>query len=368
MTALHDSTTLLMDQTLARDGRLSIQLASGEVRLTATDADRIVIRTPDGEGVRGRLVLDGDETHVTVRERDVAGISFGRHRTAIRLEVTTPRTIEATVDVASGEIAADGVRRVQRYRTASADVRVTDAAGDVDVNAVSGDVDLHLAGAASVDVRTVSGDVTLDGGSLDRVRIATTSGDIRVDSPLTGTAGNAIETLSGDVSIAASEGIRVEARTVSGDLASDLPHRTEGRAGRRALVVGDGRTQLSFRSVSGDLMIRRGPVDGPRFAGTVARPPARGETLRPPTPPAPGAPAPVDPPRPPEQPVDASAASAARTIDAERLAVLRALERGDLDLATAMDRLAELDDREAAVAVGGGETPSATDRTDGGDV
>jgi len=257
------------------------------------------------------------------------------------------------IDTASGSVEATGLRGEQRYRTASGDLHLVDVAGRIDLNAVSGDAKLELAGAADLGIRTVSGDVSVSGGSLDGARVSTTSGDVRLDSPLTGRTGNTIETLSGDVSVRANDGIRVEARTVSGDLSSDLPHRTEGRMGRRTLIVGDGSIDLSFRSVSGDLRILG---DGePTRSGRPARPamPARpaGPPLPPPPPlpPLPGAFAGeptashVDPPA--DDPV--ASVEATTPADDERLEILRALEAGDLDVAAAMDRLAELDAREA---------------------
>ena len=157
--------------------------------------------------------------------------------------------------------------------------------------------------------------------------------------------------LSGDVTLVAVAGLRVEARTVSGDLTSELPHRSEGRAGRRVIVVGDGAAELAFRSVSGDLRIRgAGTADGVRPAVPLPpRPPV------PPIAPKPPLPGPSDDASTLSR-VDASADGpvaggdepAPDALAEERLGVLRALESGELDVAAAMVRLAELDDRERA--------------------
>src|SRR5262249_16295351 len=162
-----------------------------------------------------------------------------------------PAEADVTVDTASGWVEANGLRGEQRYRTASGEIHIEGGAGRIDLNAVSGDAFLQLVGPVELGVRTVSGDVRVEGGSLESIRVQTPGGAIRLDSPITGQAENAIETLSGDVSVLATSGLRVEARTVSGDLSSDLPHRSEGRAGRRVIVIGDGKTELAFRSVSG---------------------------------------------------------------------------------------------------------------------
>jgi hypothetical protein len=193
---------------------------------------------------------------------------------------------------------------------------------------------IALAGAADLAIRSVSGDVSVSGGEITALRIGTTSGDIRLDSPIRARTGNQIDTLSGDVSLVADTGMRIEARTVSGDLASDLPHRSEGRMGRRTLVVGDGSVEVAFRSVSGDLQVH----DARRRTTAPAAAP------QPPAPPPPPA-APPAPASPQAPSVDDAAESAATQVvpDDERLEVLRALEAGELDVATAMDRLAALD-------------------------
>ncbi len=262
-------------------------------------------------------------------------MTFGGGRRVAQLEVELPVATEVAIDIASGWLDAQGMRGEQRYRLVSAETRLRGVAGRIQLNTVSGDATIELADAADLSVKSVSGDVAVRGGRLDALRVGTTSGDVRVDSPLVGRSGNTVETLSGDVALVAAGGLRVEARTVSGDLTSDLPHRSEGRMGRRTLIVGDGSIELGFRSVSGDLRIHDG-------SGLAAA-----EMPRVPTPPV----APT-PPVPPEARAAAGTPSpndeAGDPAEAERMAVLRALEQGELDVPAAMERLAVLDDAAAA--------------------
>jgi putative adhesin len=380
--ATHDDATLLLDHPIGRRGRLAIRLASAEIRLVADDTDRVTIRVPGGRSLPDRVILETTDGGATIREQETHGISFGIGRGTVQVEVTAPAESEVVVDTASGWIEARGFRGQQHYRTASGDVRLREIAGLVELNAVSGDAAIELAGAAELGLRTVSGDVAVEGGRVTRLKIQTTSGDVRVDSPLGGT-GHTIETLSGDVSLVAARGMRVEARTVSGDLSSDLPHRTEGRMGRRTLIVGDGATELAFRSVSGDLRIHDGlhadgakrgndqmsagqPVTG--FEDRTAIPPLPAMPMMPAMPQLPAMPS--TPPLPPlsvrspgastashvGKPDDRPAAEGesasepagapaqpGSTAEAERLTILRALEAGEIDVAAAMDRLATLD-------------------------
>lgn len=354
---------VVADQRIGATGQLTIRVAAAQVRLAATDGDRVIVRTPDGVPLPDRIALETTDDGLTIRERDLHGLTFSIGRRHVQLEVEVPARAEVLVDIASGWLDVLGVRGAQRYRLVSAETRLADVAGRIELNTVSGDATIALADATDLAIKSVSGDVSVRGGSLDALRIGTTSGDIRIDSPLVGRTGNTVETLSGDVAIAASSGLRVEARTVSGDLSSDLPNRSEGRMGRRSLVVGDGSVELMFRSVSGDLRIIAaadaivaGDAARPaRPFGDQSEPPA--DPVRPADPPAPPAPTPpAGPGTAPSPPTSGDArADVAEPTDARRMEILRALEQGTLDVPTAMARLAALDAFEAG-------TPDPSDR------
>ena len=364
MTTTNDPTAVVIDHPIGSRGKLTIRLASAEVRLAAAEGDRVRVRTPDGRALPDRVIVETTDDGLSVREKDGINLSFGRGRRTVQLEIDVPALADVTIDTASGWLDAQGLRGEQRYRTVSGEIGLRAGAGTIDVSTVSGDVGLDLTGDTTLAIKSVSGDVSLAGGRLDALRVQTTSGDVRVDSPLVGRSGNVIETLSGDVDLLVGDGIRVEARTVSGDLTSDLPHRSEGRMGRRTLIVGGGEIELGFRSVSGDLRIRG--MNGPTHV-TVPTVPAWAIAPEPPVAPEPPAvpelPAPTDArwagdaaPARTAGPGEPEAASDEPT-DAERMQILRALELGELDVATALDLLAALDDQsstERAATAGDG--------------
>lgn len=397
---------VVVDHRIGSRGTLTIRVAAAEIRLAGTDGDRVAVRTPDGRTLSDRVVIETTDDGISIREK--SGISFGRGHRTVQLEIEVPAEAAISVETASGWIDGQGLRgEQQRYRTVSGEIGLRAGAGRIDVGSVSGDVRLDLASAATIGIKSVSGDVTLTGGRLDAIRVQTTSGDVRVDSPLVGRTGNAIETLSGDVDLVVGDGIRVEARTVSGDLTTNLPHRSEGRMGRRTLIVGDGEIELGFRSVSGDLRIRGTaesraprPVTAPAWATAPAlpdlpQPPEPPEFPELPEPPAlPGSPWTVDGRTGSTAvpsgdlatlgdelaglhdelasvgrelagitrdmagggdgvaPGDEVAAPDDEPIDADRMAILRSLEQGDLDVAAAMDLLAALDERTSGEGAG----------------
>ena len=319
-------------------GRLTVRLASAELKLRAGDDDRVIVRTPDGRPFPDRLIIEPVDGGLTIRDKEVFGLGFALGRRTVQLDIQVPADADLGIDSASGWVETDGLRGVQRIGTVSGDVHLRRASGAIELTAVSGDATVDLDGTATLTVRSVSGDLEVRGGRIDALRLATTSGDIRIDSELTSGAEHSIESLSGDVELVTPGGVRVEARTVSGDMTTDRTHRTEGRMGRRTLVVGDGAIRLAFRSVSGDLRIHDRPAGRPTMP-TVPTPPTPPAPPRAPTlPPAPGRSSD------PTDATDATDATAPAPDDDERMTVLRSLERGEIDVAAAMARLAELDD------------------------
>lgn len=359
MNSVHEA-GVLIDQQIGPAGRVSIRLASADLRIGPSGSDRVVVRVPGGGSVPDRLEIETTDGGITIREKETFGLTFAIGRRAIRLDVAVPVAAEIASDIASGNVETHGLRGAQRHRSASGDLRLIDAAGDIEVITVSGDAHVELSAEARVALRTVSGDVAVSGGSLSRAQVSTTSGDVRLDSPLVGPGDHSIETLSGDARVRSAAGIQVEAKTVSGDLTSDLPHRSDGRMGRRTLIVGDGAIRLAFRSVSGDLHVS-GAVDGSVGRGDHPVAAISPQRSGPPTSPSPVA-SPGSSVSHDDSTSDGPAAPGAPSnlrdepSAAERMAILRALEQGDLDVATAMDRLTALDDRDD-----GGSATAQTD-------
>jgi hypothetical protein len=140
-----------------------------------------------------------------------------------------------------------------------------------------------------------------------------------------------IESVSGDLQLVPAAGLRLQVSGFSSDVDSELPYREESRGGRRVLVIGDGGAEVSFRTMSGDASILAG-----RFSTAQPPPDATlpGEA-RPGTKRA-GPPPPGEPPRDAARPI-APAAD-------RRLEILRAVERGEIDVNEATRLLEEAGD------------------------
>lgn len=330
-----------IEHRIGEAGSLTVRLADLDVEVVAVGGDVARVRGANGERFPENLEIDRAADGITIRQQQRIGLDFkiGRGEPPSKLAIEVPARTAVNVQTASGDVQAAKLRGPVRLRTTSGDVLLVDVAGDVQVETVSGDAAIRLDGPSGLTVKTVSGDTIVDGGRVDHFAYTSTSGDLRLKSEL-GEGPHGIATVSGDATVTTQNGIRVAAQTVTGDLSSDLPHTSEGRAGRRSLIIGEGSKVIQFRSVSGDLR-----VVGPNGDGAVPLP-------EPPIPPAPPAPPMI--PEIPAVPVPVVTASATGPAtdttavdqpadDDARLEILRALERGEIDIEEATGRLAVLD-------------------------
>ncbi len=319
----------VVDHQIGAHGELALRIHTGDVAVRAVDGEIVTVRDVDGRDLEEQFVVERGPARLAIWPRDRVMLDLGflrKGRGSAHLVVELPREASLTIDTASGEIRADGLVGDQRYRTASGDISLTGVLGVLGVDGVSGSVRIDAAGPVELSGRLVSGDLRLRGGTLRSLAFATTSGDVALVAPLDGAGPFSIQTVSGDVQVIAGRGgLRVDAHTVTGEVLSDGSRASKTRRDSRALVIGEGHAQLSFKSISGDLRIAPASASGEVASHASPEPPA-----------------PVAVPRPPEPP-PAPGSPEAQDADA-RLAVLRDLEAGAIDVTTATARLAALED------------------------
>ena len=312
----------VIEHAIGTGGALALHVRSHDVRLVAVDGETVRLRARDGSDLR-RLDVERGQGLLAVR---AAGGVDDR-------DVEVPRDATVLVEGSSGDIVVHGLRAEQRYRTSSGDIQLDGVGGQILAEAVSGDVRIVAVERVDLSARTVSGDLTLQAGAIAAMRAITTSGDLRIAGRFEGEGPFTIETVSGDAMLAPAGSLAVSVSTITGDVRTDIEARQEGPRGQRRVIVGSGSPALAFRSTSGDLRIGKAvplPIDAPR-------PPA---APLPPTPPQlptleEDAPMSID----PATEAIADAADASPELD-----ILRALERGDIDVAEATRRLAALTD------------------------
>jgi DUF4097 and DUF4098 domain-containing protein YvlB len=321
--------TQTIEHEIGERGSLTLKITSGDVRLRGVDAPLASVRATfeihaaseeEANGIfeESQLRVVRASGELSVEEPDerssfgaqLGRLFGGRGHIDVNVEAELPRAAELRLDGVSADVQVEGLRGEQRYGSVSGDLYLTDLGGSIRLKTVSGDVTLRATLPVAVRADAVSGDLRVIAPRLDAFRATTVSGDLELEGEL-GRAGEfRVDTVSGDVAVGLVGAASFEVRGLSTDINSDLDHRIEGRLDRRRVVVGSGGPEFIFNSMSGDLAIRR-----PRRTGGP-RPPA------PPTPPAP--------------PPPASPAPSAK----EQMAILQALERGEISVEEAGRRLA----------------------------
>lgn len=309
------------------DGRLELRVTSADVRVRGTDADEVLLRATfqipaaseaDADSLfeKIRLVSDAGDGRLSVEEADgppslrgmIERMLRGRGSIDLSVEIDIPRAAGLLLETVSGDVSGDGLRGEQRYTTVSGDLFLSDAGGSLRVNTVSGDLTVRATRPLGLRGDAVSGDVSVVAPRLDALRLHSVSGDIELEGELAASGEFRAETVSGDVTVGLLGGATFEVRGISTDISSDLDHRIEGRLDRRRVVIGSGSPAFLFNSMSGDLAIHR-PRRTPSAAESVAA-------------------------------STAPASAAAPPGEDEQLAVLQALERGEIDVDEASRRLA----------------------------
>lgn len=343
MTKTAEGAGTALEHRIGPRGRFVLRFASGEVAVRGVEGDTARVRSLDARSLAEMFTIETGDDHLELRQVEKLGPGiFGSGHSA-ELDVEVPHGATVTIDTASADIEARDLSGTKRFRTASGEVALNRLAGPVDVETVSGEIKLDGQAPVELAAKTVSGDVDVRVPVLRKLDLGSTSGDLRVDAELTGQGPFAIRTISGDVIVVGRSGFRVEAESVTGDLSSDLPGKRESMPGRKVLIVGRPGPTLAFRSVSGDFHVSQ-PRDAVPKHVEGATVPSEGQSVpdgpvRPATPAPPAPPAPRAPISPMARPSPAEAAEA----DAARMEVLRELERGDISVAEATDKLGRLD-------------------------
>lgn len=320
--------------TIGAQGSLTIHNISGKVELRATDGDDVLVVARSEGGNADSLPITVRRTdgglHVEVEKRDSEGFgSWFSNVRGIELEVSVPRGARVEVNTVSADIESRSLAGEQAYKTVSGDIQADPHGGRLRLAAVSGDVTVRSAEPSEVHVTSTSGDVHVQGAALEAFDVRTVSGDVQLEAGLAAGPLHTVETVSGDLSVESPTGVTVHVKRGM-DLA---------RGGSSALVTGDGAAQLRFRTLSGDCHVdgARRSGEGRRERRVEHRLQRHGERIArefmtsagfrsvPPVPPVPETPAPESPAPPP----------------VDQLEVLRALERGEIDVDEAARRLQE---------------------------
>lgn len=307
---------------IGAQGRLDLKVTSADVRVRAVEGADASLRATfeiraqteqeaDEIFQRVQLVADAGSGRLVVQEPDgtpslrgwIDRMLSGRG-VDLSVEVEVPPSAEVRLETVSGDLTVEQLHGAQRYTTVSGDLYVNGAGGSLRVNTVSGDVTVRGERPIAFRSEAVSGDLSVAVPRLDALRTHSVSGDVEVEGELAPTGEFRSETVSGDVTVGLLGGATFEVRGISTDISSDLDHRIEGRLDRRRVVIGSGQPTYVFNSMSGDLSIRAPRRVRPAPSGAASAAPASGGLS-----------------------------------GEEELAVLQALERGEISVEEATRRL-----------------------------
>jgi DUF4097 and DUF4098 domain-containing protein YvlB len=268
----HDQT---VEKTFTVDGmpRLRVQNVSGETAIRVGEPGQVRVvarkRVKGGSADRAKRLLENVEVRIEQRGNDIFVEPhlyeqerswldlFRGKRFRVDFEISVPRETAVNAQTVSGDVDLNGTRGPTRVESVSGDVNIEDLQGPMRIKSVSGDVQCTDY-VGSVEGSSVSGDVDIR-GRVRACELHTVSGDISIDlEPEVGGRESRLKTISGDVDVGLLASTCVcDYHTASGDLECEVPARImrEGRKDR-TVVIGDGRSRLSVRTVSGDLTIR----------------------------------------------------------------------------------------------------------------
>ena len=268
----HDQT---IEKTFTVDGmpRLRVQNISGETAIRVGESGQVRVvarkRVKGGSADRAKRLLENVEVRIEQRGNDifVEPHLYEQERTWLDLfrgkrfrvdfEITVPRETAVNAQTVSGDLDLNGTRGPARVESVSGDVNIENVQGPMRIKSVSGDVQVTDY-VGSLEGSSVSGDVDIR-GRVHSCELHTVSGDISIDlDPEVGGRETRLKTISGDVEVGLLTSSCVcDFHTASGDLDCEVPARVmrEGRKDR-TVVVGDGSSRLTVKTVSGDLTIK----------------------------------------------------------------------------------------------------------------
>lgn len=315
--------TQTIDHPIGEQGSFALSVVSGDLRARGVGGGEVHLRatfeiqaSSDADADRifeaAQLRVQRGDGQLTVEEHDrgdslgsvITRIFSGNGHVELTVEADIPTEANVRLTGVSSDMEVSGLLGEQRYRTVSGDLQLSNLGGSIRLDTVSGDASVRADRPIGLQAQTVSGDLHVIVPLLNSLRANTVSGDVEIEAELAADGDFRVETVSGDLVVGLLGNATFEVHGLSTDVNSELDHRLEGQVDRRRLIIGSGGPRLVFNSMSGDVDVRR-----PRRISAPAKP------ARP-------APAPT-------------AAKAESQLD-----VLRALERGEIDVDEATRRLA----------------------------
>jgi hypothetical protein len=281
---------------IGANGSFTLNNVSGDVRVRGVASDEVVARARwEGGGDQPLpLVVRRSQGALHIDTEESGNWFSWRRRGGIEFEVSVPFGARVEVQVVSSDVNVHGLTGDQAYKAVSGDISIEAAGGRITSQTVSGDMRLVAEKPVEVNLTTTSGDIEASAPTFQAARMRTVSGDARIRGGFAEGPQHSVESVSGDLDIESTSGLTVDSRRGLDFSKKD----------GRPMVAGDGRASLRFRSLSGDVHLGTVTISGAAYR--AAEPQAE------------------------PQPV---------VSQEDSLEILRALERGEIDVEEASRRL-----------------------------
>lgn len=296
----------------------TVEVGPGSELIITTLGGDVEVRGANGGSIRikakGESAL-AETPHVQHEGNRV--IFNAPHGSEIDVEAIVPHDCKVFVTTADGDVEIEDTGSIEA-RTMNGDVTAEDIAGDCSITTGHGDVTVERM-TGSLSVRSINGDVEVQHSRLHGAQLHSVDGEVSVDAVLD-SGPFTFQTVNGDVELMLprGQGAEVAFHTANGDFTCELPAQVTKSSRREwQAEINGGGTHVEITTVNGDLEIGEGKSAAVADALRPAQP-------VPPVPPVP--PTPAEP-----------AVPSAR--DDRTNEVLRQLERGEISVDDAMERL-----------------------------
>ncbi len=299
----------------------TVEVSAGAELIITTMGGDVHVRGNSGNRIRIKAEGETSLPEPPRVERDGNRVIFkALPGSEIDVTATVPRDCRIRVNTTEGDVEIEDTGAVE-VKTVSGDVTAEDIAGDCAVTTGHADVTVErMTGVLTV--HTINGDLEVSDSHLHGAQLHSVDGELTIDAAL-GKGPFAIQTVNGDVNLllAPGNGAEINFHTANGEVSCDLPAQVTKSSNRewQAMVNGGG-TYVDIGTVNGDLEIDKG------HSVTVS-------SAHEPVPPVP----PI-PPVPSESAVSPGPAVVPAHPENTN-EVLRALERGEISVDEAMERL-----------------------------
>lgn len=240
---------------IGRTGTFGLGNVSGDIRLSANDGEEVLVvaRWEHGDDRPMPLTVRRGEGSLHVETDEKSGWFSSRGHGGISFEVSAPQAARLDISAVSSDVEAHGFTGEQSYKTVSGDLVIDGGGGRVSATTVSGDLNLTGVQPLEANVATTSGDIEALAPTFQPVRLRTVSGDMTLRGGFAVGPQHTAESVSGDLSIEAATGLSV-------DIKRGLDF---SKGAKQPMVSGDGSAHLRFRSLSGDVELSGSPT-GPQ--------------------------------------------------------------------------------------------------------